>query len=255
MPKNPNHRSKPVKRDEPLTGAMKFFLAGCVAELYLLIVRRFYVGGSAVQQIAWYDRYFWILAGLGAALFVLGVILSAMWKTDRKKRVIGWYAGGSGAFLAVSALLIRALNAPMVTLLSVVVPVVMLLVILWSLYDRECAVALTILGVSLIFLWVCRRGMSNIHRGMAMRMLALVFLVALAGIAYLAWKAEKNGGRLGDFRILPSGADFLPVYTACALSAVGVAAAIISSMVAYYAMWGLAIVVFALAVYYTVKQL
>ena len=131
----------------------------------------------------------------------------------------------------------------------------MILGILWSLYDRECAISLTILGVSLIFLWVCRRGMSNIHRGMAMRMLALVFLVALAGIAYLAWKAEKNGGRLGDFRILPSGADFLPVYTACALSAVGVAAAIISSMVAYYAMWGLAIVVFALAVYYTVKQL
>ena len=47
MPKNPNR--KPVNRDEPMTGAMKFFLAGCVAELYLLIVRRFYVNGTAVQ--------------------------------------------------------------------------------------------------------------------------------------------------------------------------------------------------------------
>ena len=45
MPKNSN--SKPVKRDEPMTGAMKFFLAGCVAELYLLIVRRFYEIGRA----------------------------------------------------------------------------------------------------------------------------------------------------------------------------------------------------------------
>ena len=33
------------------------------------------------------------------------------------------------------------------------------------------------------------------------------------------------------------------------------AVALFSSVVAYYAMWALAIVVFALAVYYTVKQL
>ena len=160
MPKNPNHRSKPVKRDEPMTGSMKFFLAGCVAELYLLVVRRCYVNGNAQQQINWYDRYLWILAGLGAVILILGIFLSAMWKADTKKREIGWYAAGGGAFLMVSALLIRALNAPVVTLLSVVVPVVMLLAILWSLYDRECAISLTILGVSLIFLWVCRRGME-----------------------------------------------------------------------------------------------
>ncbi len=255
MPKNPNRRPKILKKDEPLTGTMKFFLAGCVAELYLLIIRRCYVNGAAQAQIDWYDSYLPALMGVGTGVLVLGAVLSYLWRADGKKRVIGWYLTGGGAFLALSALLIWRLNAPMVTFLTIAVFAAMILGILWSLYDRECAISLTILGVSLIFLWVCRRGMSNIHRGMAMRMLALVFLVALAGIAYLAWKAEKNGGRLGDFRILPSDADFLPVYTACALSAVGVAAAIISSMVAYYAMWGLAIVVFALAVYYTVKQL
>ena len=157
MPKNPNRRSKPVKRDEPMTGAMKFFLAGCVAELYLLIVRRFYLAGNAEQQIAWYDYYLWVLAGVGAAVFAVGAVLSVLWKAGRKKRVIGWYTAGLGAFLAISTVLIRLMNASAVTLLSVVVPVVMLLVILWSLYDRECAVSLTILGVSLVFLWVCRR--------------------------------------------------------------------------------------------------
>ena len=40
MPKNPNRRPKILKKDEPLTGTMKFFLAGCVADLYLLIIRR-----------------------------------------------------------------------------------------------------------------------------------------------------------------------------------------------------------------------
>ena len=147
------------------------------------------------------------------------------------------------------------MNASAVTLLSVVVPVVMLLVILWSLYDRECAVSLTILGVSLVFLWVCRRTLSNIYYGTLIRVAAVLFLVLLAAAAVLAYKSGKDGGRLGKFRLLPSGADLLPIYSACGLSAAGIAAALISTTVAYYAMWALAIVVFALAVYYTVKQL
>lgn len=255
MPKNPNHRSKPVKRDEPMNGAMKFFLAGCVAELYLLIIRRCYLNGSAEQQIAWYDSYLWILAGLGAAVFIVGMVLSMRWKADGKKRVIGWYTAGAGAFLAVSAVLIRLLNAPVVTLLSVVVPVVMLLVILWSLYDRECAIALTILGVSLIFLWVCRRMFSNIYYGTLVRVAAVLFLVLLAAAVVLSRKAERNGGRLGKLRVLPASADLLPIYTACGLSAAAVVVALLNTTAAYYAMWVLAIVVFALAVYYTVKQL
>lgn len=255
MPKNPNRRSKPVKRDEPMTGAMKFFLAGCVAELYLLIVRRCYVNGTAVQQIAWYDSYLWVLAGIGAAALAVGVIASVMWKADKKKRVIGWYVTGAGAFLAVSAVLIRLLNAPVVTLLSVVVPVVMLLVILWNLYDRECAVSLTVLGVSLIVLWVCRRTLDSVQYGLLIRVASCLYLVLLAAAAVLARKASQNKGRVGAFHILPAEADLLPIYTACGLSVVGVAVALISTTAAYYAMWVLGVVVFALAVYYTVKQL
>jgi hypothetical protein len=46
-----------------------------------------------------------------------------------------------------------------------------------------------------------------------------------------------------------------PVYLAGALSAAGVILGIVSMTAAYYAMWCLGVVVFALAVYYTVKQL
>ena len=62
-----------------------------------------------------------------------------------------------------------------------------------------------------------------------------------------------KSGRLG--KLLPTDADPLPIYVACGLSAVAVAVALISTAAAYYAMWILAVVVFALAVYYTVKQL
>ena len=52
MSKNPVSKSKPVKGNEPLRAALKFFAAGCVAELYLLLIRRFYVNGTVDQLLA-----------------------------------------------------------------------------------------------------------------------------------------------------------------------------------------------------------
>lgn len=248
MPKNPNSKSKSVKRDEPMNGAMKFFLAGCVAELYVLIIRRCYVNGTAEQQIAWFDSYFKILVGVGAAVFAVGLVLSVLWRADRKKRVPAWYVLGGGLFLAVSSAMVWVFSAPAVTLWIVVVPVVMLLGILWSLYDRECALALTILGVSLIALWVCRREMDSIYLGTFVKAAAVAYIVVLAALALLV-----KQGRLR--KLLPARADTLPVYVALGLSAAAMAVALISTAVAYYVMWVLAMVVFGLAVYYTVKQL
>ena len=211
MSKNPVSKSKPVKRNEPMHNALKFFLAGCVAEIYLLVIRRFYVNGTANELLA-----------CDAALP---------------------YLMAAGA--ADSAL----------TFLCVVVPVVMLLGILWNLYDRECSWSLTILGASLIALWVCRRVLDSIFLGTYVRIAAVVYIVVLIVAAFLTNKADKNGGKLGNLQVLTAGADPMPIYAACGLSVVALAIALFSSTIAYYAMWALAIVVFALAVYYTVKQL
>ena len=78
--------------------------------------------------------------------------------------------------------------------------------------------------------------------------IVLIYLVVLAAIAWLA-----KSGKLS--RILPPKADKLPVYAACGLSGLALLAAFLGTGVSYYAMWALAAVVFALAVYYTVKQL
>lgn len=245
MPKNPN--SKPVKRDEPMNGVMKFFLAGCFAELYLLIVRRFYINGTAVQQIAWFDRYLFLLVGIGAALLVVGGVCAALWRQEKKKRLLALSLLGAGAFLALSAGLIRW-NMSTLTFFTVAVPVAMLLDILWGLYDRECALALTILGAALMALWVCHRVGGSQFLGLYVKLAVAVCVVLAAAIALLAKQGKLR-------KLLPASADLIPVYAACGLSAVAMAAALVSSAVAYYAMWVLAIVVFALAVYYTVKQL
>lgn len=245
MPKNSN--SKPVKRDEPMTGAMKFFLAGCVAELYLLIVRRFYANGNALQQIAWYDHYLFYLMGVGAVLLVIGAVCAALWRADKKKLVPSLSLAAAGAFLALSTLLIRW-NVTTLTFMTVVVPVVMLLGILWNLYDRECALALTILGITLIVLWVCRRAGASQYFGIYVKIISVIYLLLAAAIALLVKQGKLR-------KLLPVNADPLPVYIACGLSVAAIAVALVNATAAYYAMWALAIVVFALAVYYTVKQL
>ena len=255
MSKNPNRDAKSSKRDEPLNGAMKLFLSGCVAELYLLVIRRFYISGTVDQLLACYAALLY-LAIAGAVVLAIGLAVALSGKKHPKQARLGWSIFSAGAFLGLSSLMIRLLGGSALTLLCVVVPVVMLLGILWHLYDRECAWSLTILAVSLIVLWICRHLLGG---GTTLGTLALagavVYLVLLAVAAFLTRKADHSGGLVGKIRVLPATADALPIYVACGLSFLAVVVALFSSTVAYYAMWALALVVFVLAVYYTVKQL
>lgn len=247
MSKNPNKRTSPAKRDESMNSAMKLFLAGCVAELYLLLIHHFYINAdSDIQRIAWYDSYLWGLLGAGAAVLVIGGVCAYLWRGSQKRR-LGWLIAGAGAYVALVSGLVRW-NMSFMTLLMVVVPVVILLGIIWSLYDRECALSLTILGATLVLLWVCRRALSSVVVGTYVKVAVAVYLVLLAAIL-----VQVKRGKLG--KLLPPQADPLPVYVACGLSLAALIVSLFSTMAAYYAIWILSIVVFGLAVYYTVKQL
>ncbi len=247
MAKNPNKRTRAAKKDEPMTQMMKLFLAGCGAELYLLIVRRFYYQGNAEQQIAWYDQYLPFLIGLGIVVLALGLISRYVLRGKWISRSASWYIAGAGAFLALANGIILW-NISTVTLLTVVVPVAMLLGVLWCLYDRTCALSLTVLGITLVALWVCQRELSNIFIGSYIRAAAAIYCVLMVALAAVVkWGKSKF--------LLPVRSDPLAVYVACGLSLVAMVASLVYTPAAYYAMWALAIVVFALAVYYTVKQL
>lgn len=246
MAKDPNGKS--MKRDDSLFGATLFFFAACLAEAYLMVLRKYYIHGDMVTQtLVWHDRLP-VFAGLGAAVLVLGVVLSVLWKADGRRRLIGWCLAGIGAFFAGGSLLIRAYQEPALMLLSIVVPVLMVLSVLWAFYDRECSIALTVLSASMIVLWVSRRLFSHLTLGVPVKVLSVVYILLLGGLCWLA-----KGGKLG--RILPPKADLMPIYAASGLSAAAIVLALFSASMAYYAMWALGIVFFALAVYYTVQQL
>ena len=98
MAKNPNKKAKALQKDEQMNGAMKFFLAGCVAELYLLIIRRFYINAdSELSRIAWYDRYLWMLAGIGAGVLAVGLIAALTAKATGGSRCVCWDCLCAGA--------------------------------------------------------------------------------------------------------------------------------------------------------------
>lgn len=90
--------------------------------------------------------------GRGCGSGCVGLVLGIVWRQQTKRRWIGWSVFAAGVFLGGSAWMIRTFYDSALTFLCVVVPVVMLLGILWNLYDRECSWSLTILGASLIAL-------------------------------------------------------------------------------------------------------
>lgn len=243
MAKNQNR--KPVKRNDPMGVATTVFLAGCFAEMYLLMVRRYYVNGNANQVLGWYAALP-IIALFGAGILCIGALLAKKWKPNKKKRSYAAWTAGIGAFLMISAALIR-INMSFLTLLTTLVPAAMLLALIWLLYDRECALTLTILATALVMLWLCRRLAGSTTLGTALLLVGAGYILLLVVLAILV-KQRK-------LPLLKANDDAMPVYVGTALSVVTVAVSIFSATVAYYAMWVLAAVVFALAVYYTVKQL
>jgi hypothetical protein len=240
-----NHNRKPAKHHDPMGTATTVFLAGCFAELYLLMIRRFYVNGTLDQVLSWYTALPYMVIA-GAIVLVAGIVLSAKWKRDPKKKGYAFWTMGIGLFLTLSTTLIRW-NMSTMSLLTVVVPVAMLLTLVWLLYDRECALTLTILSTALIMLWICRRLGPNPAFGAALKLLGAGYILLLVAIAVIV-KQKK-------FPLLNPSADPLPVYIGSGLCAVAVLVALFSTTLAYYAIWALAAVVFALAVYYTGKQL
>jgi len=247
---------KKSEKKGPLIGRpMKIFIAACAAELYLLMLRKITVNASLEQYVASYDL---LLPLLWASLGVLAAGL-ALWLTFRKKpgwaRSIGQLLFGAGLFLAIAHGATRLSYPNAVTILCALVPLVMLLGILWTLYDRECAWSLTILSASMLAVWVCRRELHSQFVGRLVLIGACVYILLLLALALLTRRLDRTGGKLGKVRIAPDDMDYLPVCVSCGLSIASLAVSLVSTAAAYYALWVLAVVIFALAVYYTVRQL
>lgn len=243
------------KNNAPLNGALKFFVGGFLAEIYLLAVRKYYVNGNVDQMLSW-DAAMPALIGIGAAVLLLGAVLAAAWRKDTGwRRTLAWSVICAGAFFCVGNWLIRTVYPTAVMLLSVAVAAGTLLGVFWCLYARDCFFSMVILGTGLFASWVCRHGMNSVFWKMYVIGGAVVYLALLAGAVLASRRAERGDGKVGALRILPKGGDATVLFVSCGLSAAATVMSAFSAAAAYYAMWALGIVIFILAVFYTVKEL
>ena len=253
MTKRTESRGK--RKHEPWQGATRALLLGCVAELYLLMIHKYYIYGNLDQVLAW-DSYLRVSLWLGLGVAVLGGVL--LYLCRRKpgwKRAVSGMVLELGAFMAVTGGLVTRYYASPITLLAVAVPAAALMAILWYLYDRECAWALIVLGLDLAVLWVCRKGIGSAYWHGKVLAGAIVFLVCLAALALLTARMAKSRGMLGKLRLLGENFDTMPIYAACGIAAVTTVLALVSSVAAYYCLYAVAVLLFALAVYYAIRQL
>ena len=253
MTKRTESRGK--RKHEPWQGATRALLLGCVAELYLLMIHKYYIYGNLDQVLAW-DSYLRVSLWLGLGVAVLGGVL--LYLCRRKpgwKRAVSGMVLELGAFMAVTGGLVTRYYASPITLLAVAVPAAALMAMLWYLYDRECAWGLIVLGLDLAVLWICRKGIGSAYWHGKVLAGAIAFLVCLAVLALLVAKMAKSRGMLGKLRLLGENFDTMPIYAACGVSAVTTVLALVSSVAAYYCIYIVAVLLFALAVYYAIRQL
>ena len=257
MSQKPNKRIKKEvqKQNESMGNAMWFLCVGCLAEIYLLLLRRFFINGTLEQMVAW-DGYLGVFRFVGLAVLAAGVVLTALKRKEKSwKRRTGVALTVFGAFLAVASWLVRTYVYTALSPLCFIVPAVMVLGILLCLYDREFGCSLAVLCVTALVLWLCRKGVSGSPYRMTVLVIAVVYLAALAAVAYLFRKAGQEQGVVGKFRLMSAAGKATPVLAACGVSAVAVVVGVCSAAAAYYAMWAMGLVIFVLAVYYTVRQL
>lgn len=254
MPKK-NKAEELRRNNAPLNGALKFFIGGFLAEIYLLTVRKYYIDGNVDQMLGW-DAAMPTLMGIGAAVLALGVVFAIVWrKASGWRRTLVWTVVFTGLFFSAGNWLIKAVYPSGVVLLSAVTAAAMLLGVLWCLYARDCFYAMLVLGSGLFATWVCRHGMNNIFWRSYVIAGACVYLVLLAAVALTARRVERADGMLGAIRVLPENADCTILFATCGLSAAATVLSLFSATAAYYALWALGIVIFILAVFYTVKEL
>lgn len=255
MAQNSNEKraERREKSERNMNRAVVLLIAGIVAEWYLLMIDRVYARGNIQQFIKWYD-VLGVLRWVGLAMLAGGVALYVLRKQKPQFSWVGYSLIGVGVFLTFTSICMRHVYPTSVTVMCVLVPVLMILGIVYLFYQAEFSVQATALALGLGALVLLSRSQSK-----AVIVCAVLALLAVAALLVGTFflKKEKGVLKLGGkrLRFFATDMDYRLTLGVPALCLVLVIAALAAPAVAFYATWGLAIVAFVLAVYYTIKLL
>lgn len=248
---NARREERIAKNNRNLNRALGLFTAGFIAEFYLLLVNQYFVKGTIDQLVA--ASYFLeVMLWAGLALVAAGVMFTVMReKWTRFVRLGGWLLG-VGVFLTLSSELMLKIYPAGTTAMCILVPVLMLLCVVFLLYEREFAVQAAALALTIAAAVLVNHG-STAMAGMV-RAASLAALVLTAALLVLLLLLKKREGKLGETVIFPAKANYALTGAVLVFCIAALALALFAGM-AYYVIWGAAVALFALAVYYTVRML
>ena len=241
------------KNNRNMNRALELLTAGFLAEFYLLLVNNYFVRGT-VNQLVTMSYVLEALVFVGLALVAAGIVLLIVGKKKEKDfaKLTKWLLI-AGVFFTLSSELMLKIYPQGTTAMCIFVPVVMILGVIFLMYQREFSVQTAALALSILAMVLMNRGSGN--WSLVVKGYSICAAAVIAVMLVIAYKAQRGDGCVGSVRIFPSGADYKMLYVVLAVCLVAIVAALFVGSIAYYGVWALSVLLFILAVYYTVKML
>lgn len=243
------------QENQALNRVFAVFLAALAAECYLLIIYRM-AAGTINSMLGCY-KFLGVITWVGLIPLIAGAAAAWLKRGDRRVRTAMISTACVGAFLTISGWIMTQFsndNKGIVTMCALV-PAAAVLALVFLLYQRECFLGSLALAGAMFAVWV--RGASIYSDGWRIPVIAggVLGLLLLAGLAYLARKAQGAEGKVGNFRLFSLECDYRVFYAILAAAFVCLAAALVVPAIAKYVLWVIGAALLAELAYYTAKMM
>lgn len=233
-----------------------WLLGAVVAEIIILLVKRFYVdirsNAVSIAVATGLLGFFRVYQFLGAVLTAAGIVWTVLTVRAKKKATLPLLCTGVVLFLWVVTMLTYHLFASGVRILMVLPAVAAVLILIYFLYQRAFFVNAVLTGGGMAALWLYRQYYSGHPRVIIVCFVCGWIVLALAAV--LSYRLSRSGGKLGKVRVMPEKSNYLVCYLTCGITALAMLLGLIlGSSAAYYLLFVLVGWLFCQAVFFTVK--
>lgn len=253
--------AKHKQEDIALSRALTWFAAAMVLEFLLLLVNKYYVDFSAdagaIAVALTMEKFFKIFAVVGTLAGIVCAVLYCKRAKEKTAPFLLLVAAAVLVFAGVGCVVILRFWSAGVRALSVIVPAIAVLALIYYLYQKEFFLSALAVSAGMFALWMVRQNLAA-HR-VLFAVYAVLALAVLSAVVTVTVSAKKNGGSITVAgRKIPllskKGDGYTLTLASCALSlALGAAGAFLGATAAFYLLIALAAWAFILLVYYTVK--
>ena len=250
-----NRMAKAKAEEDALNSIICWVLGGLVLEFLLILLNRYWVN-FRIEEINFRID---VLAPIVKVLAFLGLAGCAA-------AVLWWRKGGmKGRIPLAAALVSLGISAGCfaawlvgdagITVMYTVVPAIILLAVIFYLYQREFFLVSCLSALGLLGIWLCAHGVAG-RTGVVCWIYVLGTLCLIGAVAWCCYLCQKENGALAwkgkKLQLLPRETNYLPLYITAAITAVVLVCALmgLTSMVLYAVSVAWLLI---MAVYYTVK--